>query len=742
MAKINRKKAKNKGVRKKDRSYLPTNKVGKVRLDRIIRYEYRDKINDILKLSKNVTEIVNIGYFFIKSYLLYSHETTSNIPLIDKNFVIRVFKTVSETTKSSGRSKDSTNDINDLLDDFYENHFKSTLPKTEKIKCKNLTQIFDYEAGNLLTAYENHITNHYYKFVCRYINVKLDKQGRIDAINSSKLNPNDKKLAKSVIFNDLRLIKSDIYHGTDKADSKYNPIKKEIRNNIFNNINVRDLLYGGKKRKVKENPLNLLHSLIKMSIDGERLIRSRLTKKTNKFNVINAFPIRTSIIPAYFKIDTSILIDIFVDKNIRDCKMNINNYKERLWKTYFKTGKSTFKKTNYKFAGSILTDGYAVSVLFEIDDNSYLKESVVLRDQFNKKDIFTRTLFERDNDRYLHDLTKNELKELSKMKVIGADPNKEDLVYMTDGKTDTINKSNGKSVLKTNVFRYTKCQRRKEMKSKKYSRIKEQDKSNTLIDGRSVKEIETELSEYNLNTCVYQNWIKCLKLKNSINEQLREYYSKQIYRQLKWYTYLNKNRSEQTMLDRFHNKFGSPKEVVIAYGDHSTNGITLKNQSSSMGKGLRNLFKKRGYKLYLIDEYNTSARHYLSGDQLETFRKRKNPRPYRDDTRKIHGLLRTKSEKSGHSDKRSIIINRDLNASLNILLKATSIIKGKQIPDYMNRKKNNRQEDKINVKIDIEINKLPIIVKPKKAVNAKRGVKVKDDTVKRVVKRINKNRTC
>ena len=200
------------------------------------------------------------------------------------------------------------------------------------------------------------------------------------------------------------------------------------------------------------------------------------------------------------------------------------------------------------------------------------------------------------------------------------------------------------------------------------------------------------------------------------------------------------------MLDRFHNKFGSPKEVVIAYGDHSTNGITLKNQSSSMGKGLRNLFKKRGYKLYLIDEYNTSARHYLSGDQLETFRKRKNPRPYRHDSRKINGLLRTKSEKSGRNNKRAIIINRDLNASLNILLKATSIIKGQQIPDYMSRKKNNKQEIQSNVQIDVQIevkiNGPSVIVKPKKMVNAKRSVKTNNETVKRVVKRINKNRTC
>jgi hypothetical protein len=51
------------------------------------------------------------------------------------------------------------------------------------------------------------------------------------------------------------------------------------------------------------------------------------------------------------------------------------------------------------------------------------------------------------------------------------------------------------------------------------------------------------------------------------------------------------------------------------------------------GKGFRTLFRKAGYKVYLVDEFRMSCRcsHCESDDGIcKTFRECENPRPWRN----------------------------------------------------------------------------------------------------------------
>ena len=73
-------------------------------------------------------------------------------------------------------------------------------------------------------------------------------------------------------------------------------------------------------------------------------------------------------------------------------------------------------------------------------------------------------------------------------------------------------------------FRYSRVQRRKELKTKKYQDIREQDKLNTVVNGLSIKEWESKLSKLNANTCIYENWTKYLQLKSKINNIIDKYY--------------------------------------------------------------------------------------------------------------------------------------------------------------------------------------------------------------------------
>ena len=254
-------------------------------------------------------------------------------------------------------------------------------------------------------------------------------------------------------------------------------------------------------------------------------------------------------------------------------------------------------------------------------------------------------------------------------------------------------------------FRYSRVQRRRELKVSHYRDIRECDKKRTVINGKTVKGWEAELSKYNLNTSIYKNWIEVLKQKSIVSNMISLYYKSEIYRKLKWYSYLNQKRSEDKMLNNFQLMFGPPTETAIIFGDFSSNK-TLKNQEPTKGKSIRRLFQKRGYKLYLVDEYNTSAKMYETGTSMERFKMSKNPRPFRKGKRLVHGLIRTKSEKGKssltNSDSHTILMNRDMNGALNILYKGRSIIEGKEIPKYMDRKKQENKKEKEQMETVIE----------------------------------------
>ncbi len=204
------------------------------------------------------------------------------------------------------------------------------------------------------------------------------------------------------------------------------------------------------------------------------------------------------------------------------------------------------------------------------------------------------------------------------------------------------------------------------------------------------------------------------------------------------------------MLNRFEKTFGSPDDVVILMGDWSENR-TMRFQEPTMGKGMRRLFRNRGYKLYLVDEYNTSKCLYESGEELVKFRKDKNGKP-------VHRVLTTAlikelSERNyvhtSHPDSfikdliettiyRPTIINRDLNGSLNIRSKGMYNILGLDEPVYMCRSKRpkNVKEEKLMIDIKIDLPDIPLIVVSKRvAKQATKSIKIMVSSKKVVIRK-------
>jgi hypothetical protein len=267
-------------------------------------------------------------------------------------------------------------------------------------------------------------------------------------------------------------------------------------------------------------------------------------------------------------------------------------------------------------------------------------------------------------------------------------------------------------------FRYTVNQRRVETQSKHYSRMIDQFNKKTLVGGKSVKEWQSELSQYNSKTCCYNDFKAYVKAKLKLNNLLFDHYSAteyklikppngkrryvnskqvpiqirmrnsnhpqppkvktytgQIFRKLRLNSYINNQRSEANMINGFKKIFGQCDDVVIAFGDHEQ-GHQMKYHVPTKDIGMRKLLRRHGFIVYLADEFRTSCRCYKCGHTNEKFLWRESSRPWRQNTGKVevHGLLRCKSLTC------NAVYNRDYNASQNLLKIGRCGVRGEPRP--------------------------------------------------------------
>jgi hypothetical protein len=126
--------------------------------------------------------------------------------------------------------------------------------------------------------------------------------------------------------------------------------------------------------------------------------------------------------------------------------------------------------------------------------------------------------------------------------------------------------------------------------------------------------------------------------------------------------------------------FGNPEETIICIGDWEQRK-QMKYKEPTLGKGMRTLFRKNNYKVYLVDEFRSSCKcSNCEGGICEKFRVRQHPNKKKDELRLVHGLLRCKSGCG--------LWNRDRNGSSNIYKIAENVIKKLERPSYLCRESN------------------------------------------------------
>jgi hypothetical protein len=337
-----------------------------------------------------------------------------------------------------------------------------------------------------------------------------------------------------------------------------------------------------------------------------------------------------------------------------------------------------------KFHQLLHTDGVSVSLIFQELPGKIKPEKIRKKPKKGSDgEDENRKFYVREMD-------------ITHKNIVGIDPNKDDIMYgvgrrrevdpekekekkiRVSGRRARRRDRNPKTpgTLKKNspklpdsemlqVFRFTRSQRDFESKSKIYRRQREKLAEETLIEGLSVKEHEATLSAFNSKTSNVQEFHHYLAQKIRVANLLRKYYQREVFRKMRWNTFVNTCRMEEKMISKFKNLYGSPDKVIVCFGDYSQ--THLKHSPPVKGKYYRDLFQRHGFQVFLVNEAYTSKRCHDCHQDLKKFKN-------------IHGLLRCKNCQSGRR-----FWNRDLNAARNILEIAISEFEGKGRPGYLCR---------------------------------------------------------
>ena len=577
------------------------------------------KTNDSFILINNIVlNIDNLRYHilsFTKLYFIYLFDNNQEFPVLNRDFLLCVVRCLTLSSKKRAPFTKNIELFNNVIH-FYERSYSNIYKpsETDIDKYTGLRSIIYYMITDIVTDIENNIKMRFYNHLRNYMRSFI-------LLNHPSISLCIEKQLLQKLINKYTNVNIKSVYETTHLD---NIITHDVNKSIPYDLEC--------------NPQKYLKGMFYMARFCEE----------HHFSYLNVLPLKKSIIPGHMRMDAETLISIF--KLGSKYNGDIKTYKEYIWSLFFKTDKKIFKECNeYKFTGSIQTDGISMTVLF----------SKIVKEKDKK--------FE---ELYIDEIKQSKRVLLKNKEIISIDPNKDDLIYCTSGEKNNNLKQ----------FRYTQNQRSKETRKRKYKKILEIEKKKN-----GICEEELKISACNSKTTKYELFKDYIIVKNQVISTLKEFYEKEIWRKWKLSVYVKTKQSEEKMIKSFKNKFGTPEESFIAFGDWSQKE-QMKYKEPSKGKSFRSLFRKHGYEVLLIDEYRTSKMccNCKSVEGIcEKFLLKESPRPWRkkNGMNLCHGLVKCKICLT--------MFNRDMNSSINIRMIASSALankkKERERPEYLQR---------------------------------------------------------
>ena len=599
--------------------------------------------------------ITSKTYFLMRIWLLHKYHSNQDIPELTQDTVAMCMKSI--LIPSSGPKPKGNNAV--LLQEFLQLH---SFPLEDG---SNLSAILDYYSTTMITAIENNIKMRFFDYVNRFVTSYFKHQCQEQW--------NDKQFKKQ-FYKEIHLVKNDILHNTLTCDEKYHQWLQEYRYKIVpQNYNI------GYHYDIKETPYKYVKHMIFMCLELEKLER-----KSFQF-----FPLQTNMIPRHIQIDTKALVDLLVDTETHQSLLDVwitqpkqnkdgkpknktkvdlfhclEENKEFIWHRFFDI-KQTRK--HYVFDYTIITDGYATSLRFLHQD--FVEEEQAKKDKRKagkkalnglsgeEKDKIKADKLEKQREQAKKKREENKNKpkptkkeEIPEFPYIDEVP-KEQLegkhIFIDPGKRSLFSMMDDDG----HFFSYTNRQYLRETKRLKYHALLKNYKEKIGISA-----VEEELNQYNSKTCDLEKFQQYVTKKLQINAEVAPLYRDTKFRKYKWYAYINKKRTEDTMVHKIVQKYGSDHKIII--GDWSI-GKQMRNFISTPNLTLKRKLQTV-FQVYNIDEFRTSCLSYKTEEMCENlylkFKKDKHQK-----LRKIHSILTYQMENN-----RKGCMNRDKNGCKNI----------------------------------------------------------------------------
>jgi len=595
----------------------------------------------ITDVSRRVSALATRALLLTKMYVI-SCSDEEGIPHIDKSFMLNALLVVGKQTARGYKSEDRCN-----LAAFYDTHFKPLLPPgDEPPSCQHLGNVLRYAAANLVAVLETNITQHYVEYVEAYVNAMWGKRATLEWIEN--LPEEERKRAKATLLATLRAIKTDLLNAKDDAFKSSSDLHTWIHEH-------RPVTLPAKKRYAEDS---VKYDLVCHPQDYlVPMLRMTRAMESEGARIRNVMPLHRSFVPMHVTLDTVTLVKLFHHTGILGTDMTksemlasgVGEYQTLVWDALFRTGRRIFHPSKgFEFNHTIQTDGVSCCVLHK-------RAGTVRRYGSKSKKVKVPA------EPYVDELTGEEREALVGRKIVGIDPGMDNLLFeSTEDGSET--------------FRYSQAQRRVECKTRKYARIEEDAKKAETVDGKTITEWESLLSEHNFKTLLPDAFRECIRAKLLVYAKVVPFYEQHLWRKMRLNGYYNRQRTETHMLARMRATFGPPSSVVIGIGDWEQRKHRAFKEPHK-GKGFRALLRKRGgYHVLLVDEFRTSVQCSRCQTEDATCHKflRREGEPHL-----VHGLLLC--QQCGRRWK------RDQNGAINIARVTRIALEGGPRPDYLSR---------------------------------------------------------
>ncbi len=206
-------------------------KTVKTSLKSIVKKE--NVISKIRETVLMVNQIVFHTYNFSKLYCIRNFEKRKKLPEINTSLINCIMKTLCRREGRGKTPEETKQKLMNILSNFYDKHYVHLMGKIEKFSYTNLNTVLDYEAISIKTCFNNHIRNHFYDFLARYINVFVGKEKTEADIESAELPKTVKENLLRKFRNKIKKVKKDVINNENNCSSDYNYIKNRLRDEIL-----------------------------------------------------------------------------------------------------------------------------------------------------------------------------------------------------------------------------------------------------------------------------------------------------------------------------------------------------------------------------------------------------------------------------------------------------------------------------------------------------------------------------